>query len=123
MKRESRTVTRSHRGDSPTQRHLPLVDLLVDTWAELMQLAVASRLEVLTTAATSFGMAGERRKVANTLGRFWLAPEVDHWDGHRRRWPPPHLAWSAHAQSADFERERPGPARKVAGPGSRCLRV
>ncbi len=49
MKRESRTVDRSHQVDSPTQRHLPLVDLLVDTRAELMELAVASGLKVLTT--------------------------------------------------------------------------
>ena len=41
MKRESRTVDRSHQGDSAGQRHLPLVDLLVDTRAELMELAVA----------------------------------------------------------------------------------
>src|SRR5438552_18435030 len=49
MKRESRTVDRSDQVDSPTQRHLPLVDLLVDTRAELMELAVASGLKVLTT--------------------------------------------------------------------------
>jgi transposase-like protein len=49
MKRESRTVDRSHQGDSAGQRHLPLVDLLVDTRAELMELAVASGLQVLTT--------------------------------------------------------------------------
>ena len=49
MKRESRTVDRTHQGDSPTQRHLPLVDLLVDTRAELMELAVMSGLKVLTT--------------------------------------------------------------------------
>ena len=39
MKRESRTVDRSHQDDSP-QRHLPLVDLLVDTRAELLELAI-----------------------------------------------------------------------------------
>jgi putative transposase len=49
MKRESRTVDQSHQVDSPAQRHLPLVDLLVDTRAELMELAVASGLKVLTT--------------------------------------------------------------------------
>ena len=49
MKRESRTVDRPHQIDSPTQRHLPLVDLLVDTRAELMELAVTSGLKVLTT--------------------------------------------------------------------------
>ena len=48
MKRESRTVDRSNQVDSP-QRHLPLVDLLIDTRAELMELAVASGLKVLTT--------------------------------------------------------------------------
>ena len=49
MKRESRTVDRSDQVDSPTQRHLPLVDLLVDTRADLMELAVASGLKVLQT--------------------------------------------------------------------------
>jgi putative transposase len=48
MKRESRIVDRSHQVDSP-QRHLPLVDLLVDTRAELFELAIASGLRVLTT--------------------------------------------------------------------------
>jgi hypothetical protein len=47
MKRESRTVDGSDQVDSPTQRHLPLVDLLVDTRAELMELAVNSGLTVL----------------------------------------------------------------------------
>src|ERR1700730_14736798 len=48
MKRESRPVDQPHQVDSPpTQRHLPLVDLLVDTRAELMELAVASGLKVL----------------------------------------------------------------------------
>jgi putative transposase len=49
MKRESRTPDRSVQVDSPAQRHLPLVDLLVDTRADLMELAVASGLQVLTT--------------------------------------------------------------------------
>ncbi len=49
MKRESRTVDRSDQVDSPTPRHLPLVDLLVDTRAELLELAVASGLKVLQT--------------------------------------------------------------------------
>ena len=48
MKRESRTVERAHQGNPPPKRHLPLVDLLVDTRAELMELAVASGLQVLT---------------------------------------------------------------------------
>ena len=47
MKRESRTVDRLNQVDSPAQRHLPLVDLLVDTRAELMELAVASGLKIL----------------------------------------------------------------------------
>ena len=49
MKRESCIVNRAHQVDSPAQRHLPLVDLLIDTRAELMELAVASGLKVLTT--------------------------------------------------------------------------
>src|SRR5213596_3601727 len=49
MKRESCTVDRSHQVESRSQRHLPLVDLLVDTRMELMELAIASGLKVLTT--------------------------------------------------------------------------
>ncbi len=49
MTRESRTVDRPHQTDSPTQRHLPLVDLLVNTRGELMELAVNSGLKVLQT--------------------------------------------------------------------------
>lgn len=50
MKEESRTVDRRRQVDSPGwQRHLPLVDLLIDTRAELMELAVASGLKVLHT--------------------------------------------------------------------------
>jgi putative transposase len=49
MKRESRIVDRSDQVDSATQRHLPLVDLLVDTRAELMELAINSGLQVLHT--------------------------------------------------------------------------
>lgn len=49
MKRKSRTADRSHQVDSSTQRHLPLVDLLVDTRSELMELAITSGLKVLTT--------------------------------------------------------------------------
>ena len=48
MTRESRTVDRSNQVDSP-QCHLPLVDLFIDARAELMELAVASGLKVLTT--------------------------------------------------------------------------
>src|SRR5438128_11182534 len=48
MKKESHTIDRSHQVDS-AQRHLPLVDLLIDTRAELMELAVASGLQVLHT--------------------------------------------------------------------------
>lgn len=48
MRKESRTVDPSHQVDStPQQRHLPLVDLLVDARAELMELAVASGMKVL----------------------------------------------------------------------------
>jgi len=51
MKRESRTVDRGHQGDpsSPQLRHLPLVELLVDTRTELLELAVRSGLKVLET--------------------------------------------------------------------------
>ena len=48
MRKESRTVDPCHQVDSASgQRHLPLVDLLVDARAELMELAVASGMKVL----------------------------------------------------------------------------
>ena len=48
MKKESRTVDQTHQSDSVSpQRHLPLVDLLVDTRTELWELAVRSGLKVL----------------------------------------------------------------------------
>ncbi len=47
---QSRTVGKSHQHDSAAeQRHLPLVDLLVDTRTELFELAVRSGLKVLDT--------------------------------------------------------------------------
>ena len=76
MKRESRTVDRSHQVESPTQRHLPLVDLLIDTRAELMELAVASGLKVLTTMleADRTALCGPRyqhqaKRAASRAGR------------------------------------------------------
>jgi len=57
VKSESHTIDRSHQVDSPAQRHLPLVDLLIDTRAELMELAVASGLKALTTMLES--LAGD----------------------------------------------------------------
>ena len=47
MKKPSRTVPRRRQSVSPTPRHLPLVDILVDTQAELQALVVASGLKVL----------------------------------------------------------------------------
>ena len=76
MTRESRTVDRSHQVESPRQRHLPLVDLLIDTRAELMELAVASGLKVLTTMleADRTALCGPRyqhqaERVASRAGR------------------------------------------------------
>ena len=45
--KKSGTVIRGRQSDSPTPRHLPLVDILVDTQAELQELVVASGLRVL----------------------------------------------------------------------------
>ena len=46
MKQQSRTVPRRRQSVSPTPRHLPLVDILIDTQAELQELVVASGLKV-----------------------------------------------------------------------------
>ena len=45
MKKQSRTVPRRRQSVSPTPRHLPLVDILIDTQAELQELVVASGLK------------------------------------------------------------------------------
>ena len=45
MKKQSRTGPRHHQSESPVPRHLPLVDILVDTQAELQELIVASGLK------------------------------------------------------------------------------
>ena len=47
--KESRTLTRPTAVESPSPRHLPLVDVLVDTRTELFELAVRSGLQVLET--------------------------------------------------------------------------
>ena len=47
MKRESRTIHAADQVETPTSRHLPLVDLLIDTRAELTELVVRSGLKVL----------------------------------------------------------------------------
>jgi putative transposase len=78
MKRESRTVDRSDQVDSLTQRHLPLVDLLVDTRAELMELAIASGLKVLETMLEEdrTGICGQRyqHQVARQASRAGTVP-------------------------------------------------
>ena len=45
--KKSRTVIRRRQSESSASRHLPLVDILVDTQAELQELVVASGLKVL----------------------------------------------------------------------------
>ena len=47
MKKPSRTVPRRRQSVSPTPRHLPVVDILIDTQAELQELVVASGLKGL----------------------------------------------------------------------------
>ena len=47
MMKQSRTVPRRRQSVSPTPRHLPVVDILIDTQAELQELVVASGLQVL----------------------------------------------------------------------------
>ena len=47
MKKESRTIHAVDQVEKPTSRHLPLVDLLIDTRAELTELVVRSGMRVL----------------------------------------------------------------------------
>ena len=91
MKRESRTVDQSHQGDSQTQRHLPLVDLLVDTRAALLELAVSSGLQVLTTMleedrrrSAVRGTSIRSRARRNDSGLFRTRSELEEKEG---AWP------------------------------------
>lgn len=75
MKRESRTAARVSPAESPL-RHLPLVDLLVDTKTELMELALRSGLKVFTamleedrTAICGPRYAHEPERPASRAGR------------------------------------------------------
>ena len=47
MQKQSRTVARRRQSESPAPRPLPLVEILIDTQAELQALVVASGLKVL----------------------------------------------------------------------------
>ena len=76
MKRESRTVDRSHQVDSPLQRHLPLVDLLVDVRADLMELAGRVRSESPHDDARS-GSDGDLRATVRARARARGVPRRD----------------------------------------------
>ena len=58
MKQPSRTVPRRRQSVSPTPRHLPLVDILIATQAELQALVVASGLKVLAAMLEEDRAAG-----------------------------------------------------------------
>src|SRR5437879_13301085 len=47
MPKQSRTVHAGSQAEKPESRHLPLVDLLIDTRAELTELVVRSGMKVL----------------------------------------------------------------------------
>ena len=81
MKKQSRTVPRRRQSESPAPRHLPLVEILIDTEAELQELVVASGLKVLeamleedraavcgTPVCTSIGAAGLSRRACPQSG-------------------------------------------------------
>ena len=72
MKRESRTVDQSHQGDSQPQRQLPLVDLLVDTRAELG----------LVTTRVSRAVRSRRSQISTAIG---TSPAPVSWGGDAPR--------------------------------------
>ena len=72
MKKQSRTVPRRRQSESPSVRHLPLVEILIDTQAELQELVVASGLKVLEAML-------EEDRAAVCGPRYAHQPE-------RRRW-------------------------------------
>jgi transposase-like protein len=67
--KQSRTRTQSRGVESPTVRHLPLVDLLVDTQDELFDLAVRSGLKVLETMLEEDRTALCGQRYAHDAGR------------------------------------------------------
>ena len=70
MKKQSRTVPRRRQSVSPTPRHLPLVDILIDTQAELQELVVASGLKVALVRGCGQGLRASNRRARHLPMRY-----------------------------------------------------
>ena len=105
MKKQSRTVIHRGQSDSQPQRHLPLVDILVNTQTELQALVVASGLKVLDAML-------EEDRVAVCGPRYAHQPE-------RRAYRARHATQRRRAQGRGAPAACPGATRSVAahGPG------
>ena len=89
MQKPSRTVPRRRQSVSPTPRHLPLVDILIDTQAALQELVVASGLKVLEAMleedrAAVCGPRGARARV-RSVDALSRRPRRSWMRGGRRR--------------------------------------
>ena len=73
MKKQSGTVIQRGQSDSQPQRHLPLVDILVDTPAELQELVVASGLKGLGPGLVDSRQSSDTTKPSTNHVRPWKA--------------------------------------------------
>jgi hypothetical protein len=112
MKRESRTVDQSDQVDALTQRHLPLVHLLVDTRSELMDLAVASGLQVLQTILEDDRTAICGQRYQHQMGiieiHTWNCTADDIDRPNRLVWdlgPGPQVSWRQVVKAAKLVRD------------------
>ena len=96
MKQQSRTVRHRHQSAAPEQRHLPLVDILVDTQAELQELVGASGLKMLEAvlenvrAANIFTAEGFTGSLPHAKGAAGPVATSRSWCVHHARVPNRH---------------------------------
>ena len=134
MKRKSRTALPVSPAESPL-RHLPLVDLLVDTKTELLELALRSGLKVFTTmleedraAICGPRYAHEPDRLASRAVRLefpilsgesappvWRQPNVDHVGSWRATAPRRPAAPSRHVCSGALLDSHPVSAKRPEG--------
>ena len=94
--KQSRTVPRRRQSVSPTPRHLPLVDILIDTQAELQELVVASGLKVLEAML-------EEDRAAVCGPRYAHQPARQ---AYRRRWCADSARWASSGRHVDHRDRR-----------------
>jgi hypothetical protein len=128
MRKESRTVDPSHQVDSaPQRRHLPLIDLLVDARAELMELAVASGMKVLQAMLEEdrIAVCGPRdaHQSVRQAVRAGTAPTEVVFGGRKVAIRRPRVRSKATRSPCPRLKSWPIPTRSIAESSNRCCSV